>query len=81
MENHSFHLQVQALRLALALGLQYSLPSGSEILHLYPHASLAKGHQTCFGAYGFDIGAGQIVLLADEFVQVNVLAERHLAGV
>lgn len=36
-------LQVQPLRLTLALGLQHPLPSTSEIRHLYPHSPFSQG--------------------------------------
>lgn len=75
------HLQIQSLRLTLILGLEDTLTSSSEIFHLHSHASLAEGHETGFGADGFDIGAGEVVLLADEFFEIDVFAERHFAGV
>jgi hypothetical protein len=45
------------------------------------HTTFAKGHETSFGTNGLDIGAGEIVLLADEFFKVDVFAEGHFAGV
>ena len=75
------YLQIQSLGLTLILGLEDTLTSSSEIFHLHSHASLAEGHETSLGADGFDVGAGEIVLLADEFFEVDVFAEGHFAGV
>ena len=73
-------LQVQALRLALALCLHNSLPRRSEIRHLHPHSPLPQRHQPSFGTNGFDIGTGEIVFLVDKFVEIDVVVERHLGG-
>lgn len=75
------HLQIQSLRLTLILGLEDTLTRSSEILHLHSHAALTEGHETGLRADGFDIGAGEIVLLVDEFFEVDVFAEGHFAGV
>lgn len=74
-------LEVQALGFALALGLEYSLPGSSEVFHLDPHSALTQCHETSLGTDGFDIGTREVVFLADEFVKVDILAQRHLAGV
>lgn len=75
------HLQIQSLRLTLILSLKDTLTSSSEILHLHSHTTLAEGHEAGLGADGLDIGAGKVVLLADEFFEVDVFAEGHFAGV
>jgi hypothetical protein len=74
-------LKVQALGFALALGLEYPLPGSSEVFHLDSHSALTQGHETGLGTNGFDIGTGEVVFLVDEFVEFDILAQRHLAGV
>lgn len=61
-------LQVQSLGLAFRLRLHHPLPRRSEIRHLHPHAPLSKRHQPGFGADGFDVCTGEVVLLIDELV-------------
>lgn len=73
-------LQVQTLRLTLALRLKHSLPCTPEIGHLHPHSALTKSHQTSFAANSLDIRTRQVVLLVDEFVEVDVVAEGHFGG-
>jgi hypothetical protein len=74
-------LQVQPFRLTFSLRLENPFPSTSEILHLHSHPSLSERQQTCFCADGLDIRAGQIVLLVDEFIKLNILTQRHLGRV
>jgi hypothetical protein len=74
-------LQVQSLWLALCLRLKHSFSGSTEVFHVHPHSPLAESQQTGFGANGFDIGTGEVVLLVDKLVEVNVLVERHLGGV
>ena len=74
-------LQVQPFRLSLALRLQHTLSSLTEVIHLNPHPALTKGQQTGLGADSFDIGTRQVILLVDELVQIDILVERHLRGV
>ena len=74
-------LQVQAFRLAFTLGLENPLSGRAEVSHLHSHPALTQSHEACLGAYGLDIGAGKIVLLVDELVEVDIVVERHLGGV
>lgn len=71
-------LQVQTLWLALGLGLHHSFTRCSEVCHLDPHPPLAKSHETGFRAYGFNVGAGEVVFLVDEFVEFDIVIEGHL---
>lgn len=69
-------LQVQPLhRASVLLRLHDSFPGGTEIVHLHPHAALSQRHQPSFGANCADIGTGQIILLVDELIQVDVIAD------
>lgn len=74
-------LQVQTLGLTLCLRLHDSLPRRSEVCHLHPHASLSQRHQASFRTYGFDVSSGEVILLVDELIKVDILVERHLRGV
>jgi hypothetical protein len=74
-------LEVQALGFALALSLEYPLPGSSEVFHLDSHSTLPQRHETRLRADGFNIGAREVVLMADEFIKVDIFAQGHLAGV
>jgi hypothetical protein len=74
-------LQVQALRLTVSLRLKNTLPCSPEVLHVDTHTTLTEGHETGFGADGLDISTGEVVLLVDELVEIDVHVERHLRGV
>jgi hypothetical protein len=65
-------LQVQSLGLAFTLRLEYSLSCSSKVFHVDPHSALSQCHQPSLGADGLDIRTGQIILLVDELVKVNV---------
>jgi hypothetical protein len=74
-------LQVQTLWLTFALCLQYSLSCRAEVLHVDTHSPLTESQQTRLGTNGLDVGTGQIVLLVDELVQIDVFVQGHLGGV
>lgn len=74
-------LQVQALGLAFLLRAQHSFASSSEVSHLDSHSALTEGHKTGLRADSLDVGTRKIILLGNELLQVNILVERHLAGV
>jgi hypothetical protein len=73
--------QVQTLWLTLGLRLQYSLPCSAEVLHIDAHSSLTESQETSLGADGLDVGTGEVVLLVDELVKIDVLVEGHFGGV
>lgn len=74
-------LQVQSFRLTFSLGLHDSLPCRSEVRHLHPHAPLPQGHQPSFRANGLDVGSGEVILLIDKLVKLDIVVERHLGCV
>ena len=74
------HLEVQTFRLSLTLGLQDALPCSSKVSHLNTHSPLSESHQPGLRAYGLDVSAGEVILLIDELIQINVLIQRHLGG-
>lgn len=74
-------LEIQSLRFTFALRLHHSFTSSAEVLHLHSHTALAESHHTRFRADGLDISTGEVVLLSDELVEVDILIERHLGCV
>ena len=74
-------LQIQALRLAFTLRLHHAFPRTPEVSHLHPHPPFSQRPQPRLRANCLDISARQIVLLADELIQVDVIIERHLGCV
>ena len=74
-------LQVQFVRHALRLRLHDPLPRAPKVGHLHPHAPLAQGQEPGFRANGFDVGAGEVVFLVDELVELDVVVEGHFGGV
>lgn len=74
-------LQVQTLWLTFRLRLQYSLPCSAEILHVDAHSPLTQSQETGLGADGLDVSTGEVVLLVDELIEIDVLVEGHLGGV
>lgn len=74
-------LEIQPLRLPLSLRLHNPLPRAPEIGHLHPHPPFSQRHQPGLAADSLDIRAGEIVLLVDEFVKIDVGVEGHLRGV
>ena len=74
-------LQVQTLRLPFCLRLHNILPSAPEVCHVDPHASFSQCPQTSFAANRLDVGTTQIILLRDEFIEIDVIIQAHLAGV
>lgn len=48
---------------------------------MHPHPAFSQRHQTSFRANGADIGTGEIVLLVDELIEVDVVTEGHLRSV
>lgn len=76
------HLQVQPFdRTAVLLRLHNPFLGRTEVVHLHPHPAFSQRHQTSFCANGTDVGTGKIVLLVDELIEVDVIAERHLRSV
>lgn len=74
-------LQIQSFWLAFTLSLHYSLTRRSEVCHLDSHSPFSQCEQACFGTDGFDVGPGKIVLLVDELIKLDVVAEGHLGCV
>ena len=77
----SLILQIQPLNLLLRLRLHDSIPCGPKIRHLYAHSSFPQRHQSGFGANSFDVSAREVIFLADEFIEFDVVAKGHLGGV
>ena len=77
----SLRLQVQALWLTLSLGFQHSLSCSAEVFHIDAHSALAESHETGFGADGLDVGTGEVVLLIDKFIKIDVFIKGHLRSV
>mmetsp|Transcript_65689 Transcript_65689/g.174049 ORF Transcript_65689/g.174049 Transcript_65689/m.174049 type:complete len:201 (+) Transcript_65689:120-722(+) len=44
------------------------------------HAPFSKSQHTRFGTNGFDVGATELVFRCNEFFQVHVIGQSHLAG-
>ena len=74
-------LQVQTLGLTFLLRAQHTLARGPEIGHLDSHPALTQRHHARLGADGLDVGAGEVVLLRDELLELHVLGQAHLARV
>ena len=51
------------------------LPCRCEVRLGDPHPSFPQSKETCFCADRLDVGAGEIILCGDEFLQVNILGE------
>ena len=73
-------LQVQTLWLTLALRLEDAFPRRSKVFHLHSHPALPEGHETSFRTNSLNVRTGEIVLLVDELIEVDVFAEGHLRG-
>lgn len=77
-----YRLQVQALhRATILLRLHDAFPSRPEVVHLYAHATLPQSHKTSFSTNRPNICTGKIVLLVNELVEVDIVAEGHLRSV
>lgn len=74
-----YRLQVQALhRATVLLRLHDALTGRTEVVHLYPHATLPQSHETSLSTNCPNIRTGEIVLLVDKLVEVDIVAEGHL---
>mmetsp|Transcript_22528 Transcript_22528/g.72949 ORF Transcript_22528/g.72949 Transcript_22528/m.72949 type:complete len:408 (-) Transcript_22528:387-1610(-) len=73
--------QVHALGDAALLLVQSLLLRLAHVHLCDLHAPLSEGQHTGLGAHGLDVGAAELVLGNDEFLQVDVVRERHLARV
>src|SRR2546423_11099871 len=80
VSQQSISLQIQSFWFPFSLRLHDPFSCTSEVCHLNPHSPFPQRQKSGLAADGFDVGSTKIVLLSDEFIQVDILGQRHFAG-